>query len=190
MVSESTGVKCSTRCSASLWKSPAVSNDVLSFRFVVSITSVSPSQRPTESPCVSLIVPEGLLVSAHPIVKCIPFKLRVQKVVHSTSEIEVAGELVKGVTAAQKWYRCVIEAGGGFLSPVTPHGVMLMKHWPVVPGDGSQLVLFIASPCPSFELDILNQSLGEQGIRSVVPTPLGIGNLAICLDAGGWLTVR
>src|SRR6516165_2018305 len=44
------GVKRSTRCSASLWKLPARSNQLRSLKLVTLTTSVSPSQWPTEWP--------------------------------------------------------------------------------------------------------------------------------------------
>ena len=50
MASGVIGVKRSTRCSASLWKFPALSNQFLPLKCVTSTTSVSPSQRPTEWP--------------------------------------------------------------------------------------------------------------------------------------------
>ena len=40
----------SITCSASLWKLPALSNQVSPRKFLVPITNVSPSQRPRESP--------------------------------------------------------------------------------------------------------------------------------------------
>src|SRR5215471_19178544 len=50
MTSGVLNVKRSTRCSASLWKLPARSNQLLSLKFDTSTTSVSPSQCPTEWP--------------------------------------------------------------------------------------------------------------------------------------------
>src|SRR6266850_1136524 len=50
IVFASTGVKRSTVCKASLWMVPTMSYQVRPVKFVVSTTSVVPSQRPTESP--------------------------------------------------------------------------------------------------------------------------------------------
>src|ERR1022692_586872 len=47
-ISELRGVYRSTTCKASLWKFPALSNHVLSFKPVTSTTSVSPSQCPID----------------------------------------------------------------------------------------------------------------------------------------------
>src|SRR6202162_1884427 len=44
------GVKRSTTCSASLWKSPERENQVRSLKWLTSTTSVLPSQWPTEWP--------------------------------------------------------------------------------------------------------------------------------------------
>src|ERR1700687_1812650 len=44
------GVKRSTTCSASLWKSPDRENHVRSLKWLTSTTSVLPSQWPTEWP--------------------------------------------------------------------------------------------------------------------------------------------
>src|SRR4029450_171163 len=51
-----TGVNRSTTLAARVLTSPTSFSHVLPFRFVVSTTSVSPSQRPSESPCQSRIV--------------------------------------------------------------------------------------------------------------------------------------
>jgi hypothetical protein len=95
-----------------------------------------------------------------------PFKLRVSKVEHSSSEIKVTGELLEGAFRGPESILLCDRSGRWVSSQVIRHGVMLMKDWPVVPGDGSRLLLYIASPSPDFELDAAQPILGQGNLAT------------------------
>jgi hypothetical protein len=82
--------------------------------------------------------------------------------VYSTSEITVSGELVEGTYSGPEAVSVCDRNGRWVSSRVTHHEVMLLKDGPVVAGDGSTLVLYIAFPNPAFELDD-SQFIAGQG---------------------------
>jgi hypothetical protein len=73
----------------------------------------------------------------------------------------VSGELVEGTYSGPESVLLFDRTGSWVPSAIVSHEILLPKNWPVVPGDGSTLVLQIALPSPMFELDPAQAVIGQ-----------------------------
>lgn len=81
------------------------------------------------------------------------FRFRVDTVVSGQSELVVSGALLDGTYSGPEWVRLRDKSGVWTSATVLQHEIIRPGSWPVVAGDGSVLVLHIATPSPTFELD-------------------------------------
>jgi len=90
--------------------------------------------------------------------------MRVSEVATSSSTLTLTGTLVSGVYAGPEVVVLYDRLGKGVSSTVLSHEVLHPKNWPLIPGDGSTLILRVASPAPTFELDQTQLVRGQGAI--------------------------
>jgi len=104
-----------------------------------------------------------------------PFRLRVLSVAPSSSGLSVSGNLVEGTYYGPEVVLLCDRAGRWVSTGIVSHEVLLPKSWPIVPGDGSTLVLHVSLPSPTFELDRAQLVVG-QGTISINGNRVDISN--------------
>jgi hypothetical protein len=82
-----------------------------------------------------------------------PFRMRVSNVVDHGLGLLLHGQLVEGSYMGPENVQMCDENGRWVHSTITQHSIESPKDWPVVPGDGSTLILSIAKPSSEFKLD-------------------------------------
>ena len=95
-----------------------------------------------------------------------PFRMRVSSVVDKGPDLSLHGQLVEGSYMGPETVLICDENGRWVHSMITQHSIEFPKGWPVVPGDGSTLILSIAKPSSEFELDRSRLVIGHGAVTS------------------------
>src|SRR5882724_5977438 len=82
-----------------------------------------------------------------------PFKMRVSGVSEMEGDLSVSGQLIDGAYAGPEAVLICGQDCRWVRSMITQHAIKFPKGWPVVPDDGSTLILSIAKPHDGFKLD-------------------------------------
>ena len=90
-----------------------------------------------------------------------PFRLLIADVNDKGADLSISGQLVDGSFAGPEAVVLCGQDGQWVHSTVAQHSVLLPKDWPVVPGDGSTLVLSIPKPKGGFKLNRQELVVGQ-----------------------------
>src|ERR1700734_689221 len=90
-----------------------------------------------------------------------PFKMRVSGVSEMGADLSVSGQLIDGAYAGPEAVVICGQDSQWVGSMITQHAIKLPKGWPVVPDDGSTLILSIAKPHDGFKLDRAELIVGQ-----------------------------
>lgn len=89
-----------------------------------------------------------------------PFRMQVASVQTQDHDITISGQLSQGSYIGPEAVQLGGKDGRRVQSRVTRHEILHPADWPVVPGDGSTLVLTVAHPGSGFELDTTHPVIG------------------------------
>ena len=95
-----------------------------------------------------------------------PFRMRVSSVVDKGPELSLQGQLVEGSYMGPETVQMCDQNGRWAHSMIIQHSINLPKDWPVVPGDGSTLILSIAKPSSEFKLDLSQLVIGDGAVAT------------------------
>ena len=93
-----------------------------------------------------------------------PFRMRVSSVVDGGPDFSVHGQLIDGSYMGPETVQMCDEHGQWVSSVITQHSIKFPKGWPVIPGDGSTLILSIAKPNSEFKLDRSRAVIGQGAV--------------------------
>ena len=95
-----------------------------------------------------------------------PFRMRIASVVDNGPSLSLHGQLVEGSYMGPENVQMCDKGGRWVHSRITQHSIEFPKGWPVVPADGSTLILSIAKPSSEFELDRSRLVIGQGAVTS------------------------
>jgi hypothetical protein len=92
--------------------------------------------------------------------------MQVSKVVDNGPDLSIHGQLVEGSYIGPENVHMCHRGGPWVHSMIAQHSIEFPKGWPVIPGDGSTLILSIAKPSSEFELDRSRLLIGHGAVTS------------------------
>jgi len=93
-----------------------------------------------------------------------PFRLRVSSVLQKDLDLSISGQLVEGAYMGPEAVQLCHQDGRWAHSMIRQHTIENPKDWPVIPGDGSTLILSIAMPGAGFKLDRSQPVVGQGAV--------------------------
>lgn len=91
--------------------------------------------------------------------------MRVSGVREKGEELAVSGQLAEGSYSGPEAVLLCDESGQWVHSAIVEHAIEFPKDWPVLPRDGSTLVLSIAKPRSGFKLDRSQPVIGQGAVH-------------------------
>jgi hypothetical protein len=90
--------------------------------------------------------------------------MKVSGVSSNCTDFLISGHLIDGSYMGPEAVLLCDKNGDWVHSVVTQHSIESLKNWPVVPGDGSVLILSISSPRAGFALDTAQLVVGQGAV--------------------------
>ena len=112
-----------------------------------------------------------------------PFRMRVSSVLHKGLGLSISGQVVEGAYMGPEAVQLCDQNGRWAHSMITQHTIENPKDWPVIPGDGSTLILSIAMPSSGFKLDRSRLVVGQGAVNR---NPNRVDISAILDDPAFW----